>query len=258
MNTEINDDIAILSAYIDEELSADERAAFEQRLTESAELREQLAVLKNNDRILQAAARELDNEPMPDNIQRLLNDDRALLEQLDKQYTETENAVPAPRQSWWNWQRSLAASITLAIGILGVQQYLTYSPSEAELLVSDTREPLPALQKVLSTTLSGNTIEHRDTKVTPELTFSRQDDVLCRQYRIQSRHDSIRGLACLENNTWKNKVVASIHIADESSNNSYQPASSKTEKDISRYIQDEIKGIPLNIEQETEVLNYEQ
>ena len=62
--TFIND--TLLSAYIDNELSPEDRKLTEDALAESDTLRQRLEILKGSDLAMRETFTELDNTPMPD------------------------------------------------------------------------------------------------------------------------------------------------------------------------------------------------
>ena len=66
-----------LSAYIDGELSSNERLAVDQALADSPDLRAELNALKSADEIARAAFIPVDEAPMPAGLEALIRSDSA-------------------------------------------------------------------------------------------------------------------------------------------------------------------------------------
>lgn len=210
----MKDDVTLLSAYLDQELDADERALVEQRLSAEPELAEQLRILQRNDAALRQVFDSINNTSIPDALQRL----------LDNENTKTHIYV-VPKKPW----RALlgaAACLTLA---------LTFALGYRHLAV-DSKDR--ALQYALSNFASG---EGNDS-IRAEFTFITRDNTLCRQYLLSSSLENMRAISCFDADKWQR--VASIEVEPEAQDDLYAPAG-KSNTVLDQYITSRIQGTPL-------------
>lgn len=197
-------DLEKLSAYIDNELSPIDRTELEQRLAVEAELQQALANLEQGNKVAQTYFSELDNKPLPMNLEAMIL-----------------NAKPAPEKSatiidifrnkkntiiTQSWGLASAASVVFALGI-----WLLMPPTQSNIDAS--------LLAVLNTQPSGSV-----TAVNPELkievlaSYRNSTGVFCRSIIQHSPQASNSTFACLKEGEWQ------VNTTDLGQN--YQTASS--------------------------------
>ena len=219
----MKDDIELLSAFLDDELSKSERSALEARLENEPELAEQLKVLKANDEAMRDVFNSINSAPLPS----------SLTELLENENTQTQ-VYAAPKQFNWTPMLSAAACITLALAFtLGYNHF-------------DSRKD--SLEHTLSHVASGQ----KNAGIEAEFSFLTSDKKLCRQYLHSSALKNLRSISCHTVDGWKQ--VASVEVEDTDDSMLYAPAGASSNA-LDMFINNHISGAPLTPSEEKEALN---
>jgi negative regulator of sigma E activity len=197
-------DLEKLSAYLDNELSSADRIVLEQRLAVETELQQALANLEQGNKVAQTYFSELDNKPLPMNLETMILNAKPDSEKpatIIDIFRRKKNTIIIQ-----SWGLASAASVVFALGV-----WLLMPPTQSN--INDS------LLAVLNTQPSGNV-----TAVNPELKIevlaSYQDSqgIVCRSLIEHTPVSSNPILACFNNGNWQ---VDTTDLAD-----SYQTASS--------------------------------
>lgn len=192
-----------LSAFLDGELSRQEKAEVEQALGADPALADRLAALASVDELVKARARAVDTAPLPDSVTRLL---------------QADNVVS---MAWWRRVRqqirehaALAAAIALLVGF-----------SAGQLFPDATLDHDGSWQQAavhLDRVASGESVDvGADTSLLSRFTFRDQQGRYCRQFLLESPDQATENVACRGGEGWERIAsVQSTGIAED-----YQPAS---------------------------------
>lgn len=248
-----SEDIQILSAYMDGELTAAERAAVEQRLAQDEELRTLLRMLRLQDATLRNTIDNIENIPLKPELQHLLA------------ASEKTPFFSDPRI-----RNASALAVSLAAGIL-VLAVLVGKPDQERAPETQkfarTGEPVSTeIALVLASMVAGesrslkrnnkhsvNESRVTESRVTERVAFTRKDGVLCKHYAEQHADYSYEALACLEDKEWIVRALVAMNTQSTAKPDEYQPASHDASA-IDIYIEDHIAGTSLSVEQERELL----
>ncbi len=221
-----------LSAYLDGELDADDRADLELRLTTDAALRTRLESLRVADLQLRKEIGEADALPMPASI----------LRQLDAQ-AAPRIALPTPaNDTGTRWWARAAAAIALIVtgGVAGHLMTGTAptgdsSSSDATLVVAI--ETLPSGRSVALGT---------NGSVTMRASFPGTDPgQWCRQFDIDLRQSRRAGVACNGHSGWQIKGLVPRSVIDPTSNNAYTVAEGGADPQVDAIIAESRGGDPI-------------
>lgn len=212
--TFIND--TLLSAYIDNELSPEDRKLTEDALAESDTLRQRLEILKGSDLAMRETFTELDNTPMPDGLEALIR---------GEQDTATEhsssNVVPLrrkmPAATW-----GVAASV-----ILGVVLFLQ---SPEQLTVSDE------LNQFANNATSGNIIDGDNWRAEMVMSFEKNDGKRCREVRQHTPEMTTTLQACGAPNNWQWQVVEQDTLYHTATDESAVPVNALSVEEEQRWL----------------------
>lgn len=196
-------DLEKLSAYLDNELKANERAQLEERLAQDMQLQQALAKLEQSNVIARNYFSELDNKPMPINLEAMiLNAKPSNVEAEQK----TAQIFSFPSVKVATWSFASAASILFAVGI-----WMLMPPAESNVNAY--------LLTVLNTEPSGSvTTINSELKVEVIASYKNQQGIVCRALIEHSPQSSNPAFACLKQGQWQ--------IDKTDLNEHYQTASS--------------------------------
>ena len=216
-------DIEKLSAYIDNELSPKDRSELEQRLAVESELLQALAKLERGNNIAQTFFSELDNKPLPMNLEAMIlnakpsESDCEKLQPVSQVHHKSESQSATIVDIFRNkkntfitqgWGLASAASMVLALGV-----WMLMPPTQ---LKNDA-----SLLAVLNTEPSGSI-----TTVNPELkiellaSYQNRQGTVCRSLIEHTPTSSNSAQACLIQGKWQ--------IDKEDLSKEYKTASSLT------------------------------
>ena len=193
----ITDDM--LSAYLDGELSADDRARVDAALAQDPALAARLKALDAATRRFADAIRETDKAPLPAGVEDLLR-------------PQTDNVVafrPKRReQPKWVRPAAMAASIlalVVAVGMFGA------GPGGAKdqlIIAAGPVDRTSALHRALDRTPSAETASIGAGRLSPVATFRIAGGGLCREFLASQKDGAVRAVACRDDRQWTVKIAA--------------------------------------------------
>lgn len=198
-----------LSAYLDGELSEDERREIDQALEIDPELFERLEHLRTVDTVLSDTFLDIADEQIPEQIMSLIRSD---------QNASKGNVVSlSDRDQKLRFQTPFAMAAAAAIGVFVGAQFLNSASTTPEGHffageVADGTELFQVLETISSQT------EHAG--ITPVLTFASVDGGICRE--VTSKNE--RALACRADGKWT--IIAVTHEPRQNEAGTYATASS--------------------------------
>ena len=209
---EFRDDDELLSAYLDGELPADREAELERRLESDPGLALRLERLSEANAMLRDAFAPVIDEPMPETVLDALGAHAASSPDARRDDTRGATVVDlgarrsAREPGAFPWPLALAASVTLAIGIvLGILIAPQSGGPEAGLLASTGSVARGSeLHDALETAPSGLAREvAAGLTVTTVLTFESRDGGYCRELAIAGADGSAAALVCRRDDGWQ-------------------------------------------------------
>jgi hypothetical protein len=244
-------DDAILSAYLDDELSGDEAGRLHDRLVGDPALARRLEEMRAANLAARSFFRAADGEPLPQGVLDLLNDEA----DSSTQERSEANVVRFPARGLWRYFQppvAIAASVALAVGFLagdmahrtqdadvpGLWLYAGTIPEASE-LYDFLESGISGVPQTLPSGIHGRLI----------LTFENKDSDWCRQLQLAAETGSAQALACRRQGAWQMEAVA--YDVEASPEGSYLAASSSTLPALDAAIDEQIGGgEPLDVEAE--------
>jgi hypothetical protein len=214
----INDEM--LSAYLDHELSEQDRAAVQETVRVDANVAERLAQLASVNALVGRQAAMIDALPMPESLLALLREDNKQavpdnVVELAGLRKVRQRVMLVVRE-----HAALAASLALLIGFAS-GQLLPISVNNSD---SNRVDGSSAIYATLDTLPSGQQLNiDNNTSVTARFSFRDTQSRLCRQFVVRDNQGSSENLACRDQNQWT--LVASARSSAVASSAQYQPAS---------------------------------
>jgi hypothetical protein len=249
-------DDAILSAYLDDELSGDEAGRLRDRLADDPALARRLEQMRAANLAAGSFFRAADGEPLPRGVLDLLNDG------ADSSTRERSEAkvVRFPAGGLRRYLQppvAIAASVALAAGFLagdmahrvqdadvpGLWLYAGAIPETSEL--NDFLESgLSGVPQTLPGGIRGRLV----------LTFENRDSDWCRQLQLAAETGSAQALACRRQGAWQMEAVA--YDVGAPPDDHYLAASSSTLPALDAAIDEQIGGgEPLDAEAERRLIS---
>lgn len=224
----INDQI--LSAFLDDELSADEAEQVRDYIAEHDEAAARLAQLAMTDQRVRAYVDELSATPMPRKVLALLDDDAA------------NKVIPLHSNRSFKAivQQHLAAAASVALMIGFGLGYAWQSQPNSSLQT--------AIAQVLEQQSSGTSYTIADGKqLLPQLTFTNNDGEFCRQYQLQDEQTQVAQVAiqCRRGEQWQMVAMAEVAYTKATE---YRTAS--TSHALDSVLDQIMSAAPLTAEQE--------
>lgn len=204
----------ILSAFLDAALPESEMEQLRQQLQDDDALTARLAELAMIDSIVLAHYQQIEQQPMPESVLRLLDEPQ-------------HQAVGQPRAQllqfpWWRrvsqqlQQHAAAVACVALFAGYGMSQLTSTAPSGAVLLSKQT-------EQLLNRVVSGQSYAVSDNlQLTARLSFLNQQGDFCRQYSLQSTTQLTEAIACRHQGQWQQ--VASLTLEQYDSAGLYQTA----------------------------------
>lgn len=244
-----------LSAYLDGTLPENEMDAITNALAETDELAERLANMRGADTWLRQEFAALDETPVRQETLDLINQfGEAEQESTDNVVTfRKQRQAEAPR-GWPAWGQAIAASVTLAVGVLtGMQMRNDTQPDGEMLQVAGLIEPSDPLHIVLQSTpsMQSTTFDSGITAI-PTLSFAAADGTYCRELTITAASTENRSLACQTEGGWL--VRASVAMPKTFANEGFTTASADTQL-IDDTIRNLMQGDTFTPEQEKALID---
>lgn len=225
-----------LIAYVDGELSAEERESFGAALAQDERLQAELA----REELLRSQLADLHrsalDEEVPDRLKRLITPAPAL--PALRRSIATRGSVPrAPRAGRARWTNGAAIAASLVLGLF-VGQTFTGPNGDAGVTVPSVAQG--PLAQALETQLASS--QTPDEAIQIGATFVGLDGQPCRTYEAPGS----AGLACRSGGEWQLKLIAP---GAESRNSEYQQAGSSSEL-VMRSAQEMLLEGPMDADQE--------
>lgn len=182
-------DLEKLSAYIDNELSAIDRTELEQRLAIESELQQALAKLKQSNELAKTYFSELDNKPLPMDLEAMILTARPATEKtatIVDLFRSKKNKLTTQ-----SWGFASAASVVFALGIWMLMP-ATDSNINASLLALLNTEPSGSVTTINS-----------ELKIELLASYQTPQGIVCRSLIEHTPVSSNPILACLSNGNWQ-------------------------------------------------------
>lgn len=221
-------DLELLSQYLDGELDIFSSRKLEQRLNVEPELAETLSQLQLQHSTIQSAYS--DKAQVPGRVKAMLEPDG--------------NVVALPQRSRRPaWQYAVAASLVAAAG-------LVMTPSWQESPISEKN--LASVLESSPSMASGWESLDDGLLVRPVLSFQDTEGHWCREFLVSGKEQSSRGVACREQGAWNTHVLADADIPGDAG--SYRPAGAGDAQAVTDYVADNAAGISLSAAEEAALI----
>jgi anti-sigma factor RsiW len=229
-----------LSAFLDGELSGEERAQVEAAIAADPALEARLSALDAATRRFAAAIRETDAAPMPAGVEDLLR-------------PKADNVVAfKPRKKErpkWAAAAAIAASLlalVVAAGLFGAGP----GGGERVMIAAGPIDKASPLHRALDRTASADSAQVGRSSIRPVATFRVAGGALCREFIAAQGAGAVRAVACREDRQWTVKIAAE----ESPSAGGYQTASGPAAA-IGAYVDSAIKGDPLGPDDERALID---
>jgi len=230
-------DTELISAFLDGELSDNERKQFEQRLSEDQDFATNFANFSENDQALLAAYSKIDDTPIPSAILDILAEP-AQSNDVPQNNERQDNVVEL---SSWRQSKWLAVAASFLVIALALPLLMTKNEQ--------------SLADVLDSEVSGQTVViNSSTSVELVMSFSDSQGQFCREYvTTEAAKKMQHQIACKLNGRWQTQV-SEAYTPSNSAN--YRAASELSSAKIEAWLDANMSGIPMS--QENERLNLSQ
>lgn len=225
-----------LSAFIDNELPAEEMDAIRDQIATDETLVDRIAQLSIVDHAVRTTLHAIDDKPLPNSVNQLFEAEKASASNVVK--------FPAMRKVAQTLREhvAIAAVFVLAIGVT-VGTYISSDSSQAL--------DWSSVNQVLNTRLSDQSVSLDDGwTIHLKTSFINTDDNYCRLFSLQSNSSAHMNIACQQQDTWQ---LHSRIPFEPTQSNDYQTAS--VDPKINQLIDATIKGSFLNQSQEQTAIN---
>ncbi len=229
-----------LSAFLDGELSGEERAEVEAAIAADPALQARLSALDAATRRFAEAIREADKEPMPAGVEDLLR-------------PKTDNVVAfKPRkkeQPKWAAQAAIAASL-LALVVAAALFGDGPGGGERVLIAAGPVDKASPLHRALDRTASADSAQVGRSSIRPVATFRIAGGAICREFVATQGEGAVRAVACREDRQWTVKIAAT----EAANAGGYQPPSGPAAA-ISAFVDAAIEGDALGPDEERALID---
>lgn len=227
-----------LSAFIDNELPANEMDAIRDLIATDDSLVDRIAQLSFVDHAVSTTLHAIDDKPLPNSVHQLFETEQASASASNVvQFPVIRKVVTVLRE-----HASIAAVLVLAIGIT-IGTYFS----------TDTAEDLDwaSVNQVLDNNLSDQTVSvNADWTMHLKTSFINTDNHYCRLFALNSTSSAHMNIACQQQGGWQ---LHSRIPYEPTQANDYQTAS--VDPTINQLIDSTIQGGFLNRAQEQEAIN---
>jgi hypothetical protein len=234
-----------ISAAIDGELSPSDAEAFARDVDVDPALAARLERLGLATRAYIAAVSEIDRQPMPEGVRRVLAS------------TPTAKVLPfrtARVGAFVMEHRAIAAAVVCAVAVWGVLsagqgrgQGGGFAPQPDGLILASS-----SLHRALETGVSSETLQiGQDVSVTPRLTFASSDGGYCRQFDVAASTAMASAIACRTGGQWRMQVA---EFGRQPRGGDYQTASDAKSPVLEAFIDRHIAGAPLGATEEKQLI----
>jgi hypothetical protein len=235
----------VLMAYVDGELSAEERARVEAAMRTDAEVARRVEQQQSLRASLRATFDEVLREPVPERLLAAARGQTAIGRgSTVSDFAAAAQARDAAREARvtagrrWSWPEWGAIAASLVIGVI-VAQFAMRSPGSAP-FTSEQGQLLAQgdLARTLSEQLASTQATDADTSV--GVSFRAKDGGYCRSFTMRS--SSTAGLACRDGDAWRVDVLART----DATSGEYTQAGSALPPAVLNAIDQRIEGEPLD------------
>jgi len=252
------EDDAILSAYLDRELSHDDVARLTERLASDPALARRLEEMRSANLAVRRMFEAADELPLPRGVLDLLDEgdaERAKDERVARQVLQFPARGP---RRFLQAPVALAASVALAVGLLAGGLFRGPAGPGAELAGIHYAGAIPETSELHQLLESGVSTEPQvlEDGVNGRLllTFQSERGDYCRQLRLTADSGSLDGLACRRNGGWRMEAVS--FGAAPSPESDYQAASPRSSPALNAAIEAQIgTNDPLGPEEEARLIS---
>jgi len=257
-----------LMAYLDNELSAGDKARIAGQIGRSPDLAERLENMQTVDEMLVRSCHRMDSRPLPRGMMALLD---AFPAKVTKETSRPEATILPFRKKLRNishsplWQMAVAATVVLVVGLGAGRSLLTPTADTGPEMVlalqsNDVIEPDNALFAILdkhpSATSTPVSATNTDITVTPTMTFQTANNEYCREFEITTAQKVTRNIACRGKNAWTVKASVPMQKSLSSPDAQYQTASGPDSSTFDSLIQGMMTGDALSQGQEAEIIQH--
>lgn len=226
-------DTEMISAFLDDELSEEERRDVKERLVKDEAFAKCFAEFNAGDQALKQTFSVIDDTPIPDSILSLLR------ESEKKVPVNTNNVLSFKR---WQQAKWLPIAASFLIIVLALPVLLTMNQPSGLTVAS-----------VLDTQVSGQIIEiSASTEVELLMSFNDNQGNFCREYVFSQSAQTEQRIACKVDGVWQTQISDSVVGV---SGNNYQAASAGGSDKIEGWLDANMVGIPFSTKMEQENLN---
>lgn len=257
-----NDDTLLISAYLDGEMSEQDRYNLEQRLASDPEFAELYEEYERNNQALKASFADIASDPVPAALADLLdlnqtsndlanppmsNDESSAIHAAEKQ--SGSNVIDRSSTGWWTSRPvQMAAAVSFFTIGLSLIWFSADNPMAPQNLTA-------AIASHLDSTPSGQPQaldSQNQASMNILLSFEHNDGRLCREYTVRAQQQASFAIACRSESGWQTEVE---HVIEGGtvilpSDNKYQPANAADIAELSQYVDVNAKSDPLSQTQE--------
>lgn len=228
-----------LSAFFDSELPEKEMAIIRDLLAVDETLLHRIAELASVDAIVSSTYHQIDEVPLPQSIQQLLDS------------ADTDSKVPTNVARFPLWQRiksgwhNHAPLATAAALIIGLSIGLT-----SRIADFDNPDQWATIASALDQEISGQPITLAEGyTLLPRISFTNANEQFCRQFVLNTPNNSQHSIACHDSNGWQ--LTATL-FDEPIQSNSYQTASAN--QPINKLVESMAIGSFLDTDQEQQAI----
>ena len=221
----INNDEELVCAYLDNQLTASEKAEFEKRLEVENHLQALLIQFKQADQTYIQADEAQIQSPMPEHILSLL-----------------QPAKPKSQSVFRRWP--IAASVA-AIAITTALLTIQSNDTDSELAKFNALDTSPSSELIWLD-------EKQQTSMLISLSFQHNNGQYCREFLLDTQGQATRQIAC-KDQQWKIEVTAPA--ASLRQNEAYMPAGEVQNNKIEDFLNQSMQGDGLDQNQEQELIS---
>lgn len=254
-------DLTLISAYLDNQLDNAELTAFKKRLLQEPTLNAQCQQFKKMDEQIKQQISSIDNTPIPANISQLLSnpDDKTTIQQNKHNNTNSSSKTSNPT-------RILALAATIAaVGILSYQTLMPQIEQSTDAInnqsniitqaeTSSHQMVSPLVHNALSQSLSMEITKlGAEGKMVVLQSFYNTQGQPCREYQLAQNAQTKHAIACYEQQKWTN--VVDTFKSNQTNSQQYQTANTQNPIQITTYIENIKEPNTINKRQEQLLIN---
>lgn len=228
--TSITDEM--LSAFLDGELGASQADEVRAALDSDPILQTRLRKFEQADATMRNAATHVAGRQLPPSVMAIFSDNNPSVAQISRPRRESKAG-----SHFWPvaWAASIALVVGLSTGALYRGFYLD-NRDASSMQIAARVTPGDPLFDALEATPSGELLAYGDAgeSVRPVLSFASANAEPCREFVAIGSEDSVRAVACREQNAWRVDIAIRSEIPDF--DDGYRPASASDARLVSEYI----------------------